>query len=47
MMIVMNKDKWDSLPADIQDLIEGTTGLEMSKAAGAAFDERGQHDAQD
>jgi TRAP-type C4-dicarboxylate transport system substrate-binding protein len=38
MMIVMNKNKWESLPPDIQQLIEDTTGLEMSMAAGAAFD---------
>ena len=38
MMIVMNKDKWESLPSDIKKLIDGTTGLEMSMAAGAAYD---------
>jgi TRAP-type C4-dicarboxylate transport system substrate-binding protein len=38
MMIVMNKDKWESLPPAIQQLFEDTTGLKMSMAAGAAFD---------
>ena len=38
MMIVMNKKKWDSLPADVKELIESTTGLKMSMEAGAAFD---------
>ncbi|THB75945.1 MAG: hypothetical protein D3926_19085 [Desulfobacteraceae bacterium] len=38
MMIVINKDKWESLPADVQDLIEQNSGLELSMAAGAAFD---------
>lgn len=38
MMIVMNKDKWDSLPDDVKKLIDGTTGLKMSSEAGAAFD---------
>jgi TRAP-type C4-dicarboxylate transport system substrate-binding protein len=38
MMIVMNKDKWESLPADLKELIDSTSGLELSKKAGAAFD---------
>jgi TRAP-type C4-dicarboxylate transport system substrate-binding protein len=38
MMIVMNKNKWNSLPADVKELIESTTGLQMSMAAGKAFD---------
>ncbi len=39
MMIVMNKKKWDSLPADVKTLFEDTTGLKMSMAAGKAFDD--------
>lgn len=38
MMIVMNKDKWDSLPADVKELIDSTTGLKMSSECGLAFD---------
>lgn len=38
MMVVMNRDRWNALPPDVKELIESTTGLEMSKAAGAAFD---------
>jgi TRAP-type C4-dicarboxylate transport system substrate-binding protein len=38
MMIVMNLAKWNSLPADVKELIESTTGLKMSMASGAAFD---------
>jgi len=39
MMIVANKKKWNKLPADVQKLIENTTGLQMSMAAGKAFDD--------
>ncbi len=39
MMIVMNKKKWNKLPEDVQALIEKTTGLQMSMAAGKAFDD--------
>lgn len=39
MMIVANKKKWKKLPADVQKLIEDTTGLQMSMAAGKAFDD--------
>jgi len=39
MMIVMNKDTWNKLPKDVQDLIDSTTGLQMSSDAGLAFDE--------
>ena len=38
MMIVMNKKKWESLPDDVKQLIDGSTGLSMSIAAGKAFD---------
>ncbi len=39
MMIVMNKKKWNKLPEDVKALIEKTTGLGMSMAAGKAFDD--------
>ncbi|SHO44082.1 TRAP transporter substrate-binding protein [Desulfopila aestuarii] len=39
MMIVMNKKTWDSLPKNVQELIDNTTGLKMSAAAGKAFDD--------
>lgn len=38
MTIVMNKKKWDSLPKDVQQMIESTTGLAMSIRAGEEFD---------
>ncbi|MFH1152939.1 MAG: TRAP transporter substrate-binding protein [Pseudomonadota bacterium] len=39
MMIVMNKKSWDNLPEDVKKLIDDTTGLKMSMAAGKAFDD--------
>ncbi len=39
MMFVMNRASWDRLPDDVKALFERTTGLEMSKAAGKAFDD--------
>ncbi|MCK5162304.1 MAG: TRAP transporter substrate-binding protein [Desulfobacula sp.] len=39
MMIVMNKKSWNKLPEDVKVLIEKTTGLQMSMAAGKAFDD--------
>lgn len=39
MMIVMNKDTWNKLPKDVQDLIDSTTGLAMSSLAGKTFDD--------
>jgi len=38
MIIVMNKKKWDSLPRDVQEMIDNTTGLKMSSKAGEEFD---------
>lgn len=38
LMIVMNKDKWESLPKDVKELIDSTTGLKMSTNAGRDFD---------
>lgn len=39
MMIVMNQKSWDKLPEDVKNLIDSTTGLKMSMAAGKAFDD--------
>jgi len=36
---VMNKDKWNSLPADLQALLEETTGAEMARKCGLTLDE--------
>jgi len=38
MILVMNKRKWDSLPRDVKQMIDDTTGLKMSSEAGAEFD---------
>jgi TRAP-type C4-dicarboxylate transport system substrate-binding protein len=38
MILVMNKKKWDSLPKDVQGMIDSTTGLKMSSKAGEEFD---------
>ncbi len=37
--VIMNRDAWNSLPPDIQKLVEETGGVEMSRAFGAGFDE--------
>ena len=39
MVIAMNKKSWDKLPEDVKALIDNTTGLKMSMAAGKAFDD--------
>lgn len=39
MMVVMNKRKWDSLPEDIQKIIDETTGMAMSVEAGKVYDQ--------
>ncbi len=39
MMVVMNKKKWDSLPADVKKVFEKTTGLAMSVEAGRVYDD--------
>ena len=39
MMFVINKGVWEGLPEDVKALIEGSTGLKMSMAAGKAFDD--------
>ena len=36
--IVMNKKKWESLPADVKEIIEANIGLEMSRKAGKVYD---------
>ncbi len=38
MMIVMNKRKYDSLPPDIKQVIDQTTGLVLSREAGRVYD---------
>ena len=38
MMVVMNKRKWDSLPADVKAAIDQTTGMVMSNEAGKVYD---------
>jgi len=39
MMVVMNKRKWESLPKDIQKIIDETTGMAMSSEAGRVYEE--------
>ena len=39
MPMLMNRDTWDSLPSDIQNVIDETTGLQYSARCGAIFDE--------
>jgi TRAP-type C4-dicarboxylate transport system substrate-binding protein len=36
--IVMNKQKWESLPADIKKVIDENIGLKMSRKAGIVYD---------
>lgn len=36
--IVMNKAKWESLPADVQKIMEDNIGLETSRQAGIVYD---------
>ncbi len=38
MHIAMNRDSWNSLPPDIQDIITGATGLLWSRHLGMVFD---------
>ena len=40
--IVMNKKKYESLPADIKKIIDDNIGLEMAKTAGRAYDAEGR-----
>jgi TRAP-type transport system periplasmic protein len=39
MMVVMNKRKWESLPPDVQKIIDQTTGMAMSAEAGKVYDQ--------
>lgn len=36
--LVMNKESWESLPADIQEIIDGTIGRQMSIEAAEVFE---------
>jgi len=38
MLILMNRDSWNKLPADIQNIMTGLTGLNMSRQLGMVFD---------
>jgi len=38
MTVVMNKNRWESLPKDIQKIIDENSGMAMSMACGQAFD---------
>ena len=42
MIIIMNKDFWNKLPADLQSLIRGATGSFLSQYCGIAFDRGNQ-----
>jgi TRAP-type C4-dicarboxylate transport system substrate-binding protein len=39
MMVVMNKSKWNSLPADVKKVIDDTSGMILSEQAGRVYDE--------
>ena len=39
-MAIMNLDAWNKLPKDIQKIFDETTGLELSRFAGATFDKQ-------
>ena len=39
MMVVMNRDSYNSLPEDIKKVIDETTGMTMSREAGRIFDQ--------
>lgn len=38
MFVVMNKKKWNSLPADVKKTIDGISGLVLSQDAGRTYD---------
>lgn len=38
LMVLMNKEKYESLPADLKAVIDRTTGLAMTERLGAVFD---------
>jgi TRAP-type C4-dicarboxylate transport system substrate-binding protein len=39
MAVVMNKKKWESLPADVKKVIEENSGMSLSLACGKAYDD--------
>lgn len=39
MMVVMNLDKWNSLPEDVKEVIEANSGMVLSEWAGRVYDE--------
>lgn len=39
MMVVMNKNKYDSLPEDVKQAIDETTGMPLSQECGRVYDE--------
>jgi len=38
MLVLMNRDSWGKLPADIQKILDGLTGLNMSRQLGMVYD---------
>ncbi|RSL32429.1 hypothetical protein D7Z54_15690 [Salibacterium salarium] len=38
--VMMNQDKWDQIPAEDQEIIEGMIGKPMAETAGEAFDQQ-------
>ena len=38
MLILMSRDSWNKLPADIQNIMTGLTGLNMPRQFGMVFD---------
>ncbi|MCG5237895.1 TRAP transporter substrate-binding protein [Xanthobacter oligotrophicus] len=43
LMVLMNKDKYEKLPADLKAIIDRTTGLPMTETLGAVFDAENAH----
>jgi len=39
MMVVMNKNKWNSLPADVKKVIDANSGMVLSEWCGKVYDE--------
>lgn len=38
MLVLMNRDAWNKLPVDIQDILTGITGLNLSRELGIIYD---------
>ena len=38
MLVLMNRDAWNRLPADIQNILTGLTGLNLSRELGIVYD---------